>query len=52
VLIDMRKLLVAVGFAKSKCEAMRLIKQGSVKIDGRKINSHLAYYEGGKNESD
>lgn len=31
-LIDMRKLLVAIGFAKSKSEATRLIKQGAVKI--------------------
>ncbi len=32
MLLDMRKLLMAIGFAKSKAEASRLIKQGAVRI--------------------
>lgn len=31
-LVDMRKLIVAIGFARSLSEADRLIKQGAVKL--------------------
>ena len=37
--IDISKLLVAIGFAKSRSEANRLIPQGAVSIDGRVISS-------------
>jgi tyrosyl-tRNA synthetase len=39
---DLVPLLVGVGFAKSNGEAMRLIKQGGVKLDGEKVSDTKA----------
>ncbi len=40
--IDISKLLVVIRFAKSRSEANRLIAQGAVSIDGKKILSNTA----------
>ena len=41
--IDISKLLVVIGWAKSRSEANRLIAQGAVSIDGMKISSDVAH---------
>jgi len=40
--VDISKLLVVIGYAKSRSEANRLISQGAVSIDGKKILSNTA----------
>jgi len=41
--VDISKLLITIGFAKSRGEANRLIDQGAVSIDGEKIASHASH---------
>jgi len=43
VIIDMAKLLVEIDFAKSMSEAKRLIKQGAVGIDGKRVGRFVWY---------
>jgi len=45
--IDISRLLVAAGLAKSRSEASRLIAQGAVTSDGNKITTNLAAIESG-----
>lgn len=45
--IDISRLLVATGLAKSRSEANRLIGQGAVVIDGKKATSHIAPVQSG-----
>jgi tyrosyl-tRNA synthetase len=45
--IDISKLLVVTGQAKSRSEANRLISQGAVSIDGKKISSNIAPVQSG-----
>jgi len=40
--VDISKLLVVIGYAKSRSEANRLIQQGAVSIDGEKLTSPTA----------
>jgi len=42
VRVDLRELLCKIGFAKSKSEAGRLIKQGAVKIGNKKVTNPKA----------
>jgi tyrosyl-tRNA synthetase len=42
-LLDVTKIAVDVGFARSKSEAQRLIDQGGLRIDDVKINEPGAY---------
>jgi tyrosyl-tRNA synthetase len=44
---DLRGVLVATGLAKSRSEANRLINQGAVSIDGKKISSNVATVKSG-----
>jgi tyrosyl-tRNA synthetase len=44
---DISKIIIAVGKAKSRSEANRLINQGSVSIDGNKITSSIAPIKSG-----
>ena len=46
VVVIVSKLLIAMGFTKGKSEADRLIKQGAVDIDGKRV-SFLAEVEDG-----
>jgi tyrosyl-tRNA synthetase len=45
--IDISRLLVAAGLAKSRSEASRLIAQGAVAANGNKITTNLAAIESG-----
>jgi tyrosyl-tRNA synthetase len=45
--IDISRLLVAAGLAKSRSEASRLISQGAVSIDGKKISASTATIKSG-----
>ncbi len=45
--IDISRLLVATGLAKSRSEASRLIKQGAVSIDGDKTSTSTATIKSG-----
>jgi tyrosyl-tRNA synthetase len=45
--IDLRGVLVVTGLAKSRSEANRLIAQGAVSIDGKKISSNIATVNSG-----
>jgi len=45
--VDISKLLVVTGQAKSRSEANRLISQGAVSIDGEKISSNIATLKSG-----
>jgi tyrosyl-tRNA synthetase len=45
--VDISRLLVLTGQAKSHSEANRLIAQGAVSIDGKKISSNLAPIKSG-----
>ncbi|MBA7571841.1 Tyrosine--tRNA ligase [subsurface metagenome] len=45
--IDLSKLLVATGQAKSRSEANRLIAQGAVSIDGEKITGNIIEVKSG-----
>ncbi len=45
--IDISRLLVAAGLAKSRSEASRLISQGAVSSDGNKITTSMATIESG-----
>jgi len=45
--IDISRLLVAIGQAKSRSEANRLINQGAVKIDGETVTSFRAKVQSG-----
>ena len=45
--IDISRLFVATGQAKSRSEANRLIAQGAVSIDGKKISSNIAPVKNG-----
>jgi tyrosyl-tRNA synthetase len=45
--IDISRLLVAAGLAKSRSEASRLIAQGAVSIDGEKISTNIATIKSG-----
>ena len=45
--IDLGRLLAAIGLAKSRSDANRLIKQGAVIIDGVKVNSYIAMVKSG-----
>jgi tyrosyl-tRNA synthetase len=45
--VDISKLLVVTGQAKSRSEANRLIAQGAVSIDGKKISSNIATVKSG-----
>ena len=45
--IDLSKLLVATGQAKSRSEANRLISQGAVSIDGEKITENIVEIKSG-----
>jgi tyrosyl-tRNA synthetase len=44
---DISAMIVATGQAKSRSEANRLIKQGAVSIDGKKISSNVAAVRSG-----
>jgi len=44
---DISAMIVETGQAKSKSEANRLIKQGAVSIDGKKISSNIAKVKSG-----
>ncbi|MBN1367013.1 MAG: tyrosine--tRNA ligase [Dehalococcoidales bacterium] len=44
---DLRKLLVAAGSAASSSEAVRLIKQGAIEIDGERISDFTAEVKNG-----
>jgi tyrosyl-tRNA synthetase len=45
--IDLSKLLVATGQAKSRAEANRLISQGAVSIDGEKVTGNIIEIKSG-----
>jgi tyrosyl-tRNA synthetase len=45
--VDISRLLVVTGQAKSRSEANRLIAQGAVSIDGKKISSNIATVKSG-----
>ena len=45
--VDMSRLLVGIAWAKSRSEANRLISQGAVSIDGKKITSNIASVNSG-----
>ncbi|GAI87842.1 unnamed protein product, partial [marine sediment metagenome] len=45
--VDISRLLVAAGLAKSRSEANRLIKQGAVSIDGDKTSTSIATIKSG-----
>jgi len=45
--VDMSRLLVGIDWAKSRSEANRLISQGAVSIDGKKITSNIASVNSG-----
>jgi tyrosyl-tRNA synthetase len=45
LILDALKRLVEIGLAKSKSEAYRLIKQGAVSVDGRKLENHYLIYD-------
>jgi tyrosyl-tRNA synthetase len=45
--IDVSRLLVAAGLAKSRSEASRLVAQGAVSIDGEKITTNVATIKSG-----
>jgi len=45
--LDISRLLVATGLAKSRSEANRLITQGAVSIDGEKISSNIVPIKSG-----
>ena len=40
--VDISKLLVGIGWAKSRSEANRLINQGAFSIDGEKVMSNIS----------
>jgi tyrosyl-tRNA synthetase len=44
---NLSKLIMDIGFAKSRSEANRLIAQGAVSIDGEKISSNIATVKSG-----
>ena len=44
---DLRKLLVSAGSAASASEAARLIKQGAIEIDGKRISDFVAEVKNG-----
>ncbi|GAJ13852.1 unnamed protein product, partial [marine sediment metagenome] len=44
---DISRLLVEIGLVESRSEANRLIKQGAVSIDGKKISSGTAPIQSG-----
>ena len=44
---DLRRLLTSAGMASSNSEAVRLINQGAVEIDGKKITSYKAQLQSG-----
>ena len=44
---DVSRIIEHIRFAKSRSEAMRLINQGAVSINGRKINGNLAIVKSG-----
>jgi tyrosyl-tRNA synthetase len=43
--VNMNRLLVEIGLAKSHSEAGRLIAQGAVEIDGKKVTSNVVRVE-------
>ena len=43
--VDISKLLVVVGWTKSRSEANRLIEQGAVEIDGERLTNYTAHIE-------
>ncbi|MQY81951.1 MAG: tyrosine--tRNA ligase, partial [Dehalococcoidia bacterium] len=45
--VDISKLLVVIGWTKSRSEAARLIAQGAVSIDGERITSNVAPVKSG-----
>ena len=45
--IDISRLLVPIGLVKSRSEANRLIEQGAVEIDGKKISANIAPIQSG-----
>jgi tyrosyl-tRNA synthetase len=45
--IDLGRLIAAIGLAKSRSDANRLIRQGAVSIDGEKVTSPLAPIKSG-----
>jgi len=45
--VNIGRLLTEMGLAKSNSEAMRLIKQGAVSIDGKKISGNIASVQNG-----
>jgi tyrosyl-tRNA synthetase len=45
--VDISKLLVVIGFAKSRGEANRLIDQGAVSVDGEKTAGHTSHIKMG-----
>ncbi|MBA7578453.1 hypothetical protein ES708_20315 [subsurface metagenome] len=45
--MDISRLLVAAGLAKSRSEANRLISQGAVSIDGDKTSTSIATIKSG-----
>lgn len=47
-LVDLPKLLVVVNLAKSRAEAKRLIKEGALEIDGKKVSFPIALYVGSR----
>jgi tyrosyl-tRNA synthetase len=40
--VDISRLLVKIGLAKSRSQASRLIEQGAVEVDGQKVTSYTA----------
>ncbi|MBA7662619.1 Tyrosine--tRNA ligase [subsurface metagenome] len=45
--IDISRLLVPIGLVKSRSEANRLIEQGAIEIDGKKISANIAPVQSG-----
>ena len=45
--MDLRSVLVTTELAKSRSEASRLIAQGAVSIDGKKVTSNVAPVQSG-----
>ncbi len=45
-LVDVGKLVVALGATESRSEANRLIKQGAVEIDGEIVGREACIYDG------
>jgi len=45
--VDLSRLFVAIGLAKSRSEANRLIEQGAVSIDGEKVTNYITLVKSG-----